>query len=130
MTRILQLDGDGSHVRLPPDVFNHFEEATVEAWVKWQRLSHNTQPFGFGKTWQLMGLHNGTRTRDLVFFVYQQAQKLHVITVPDVLRIDDWYHIAAVTGPAGMKIYLNGVLAGEHEFAGSFAAIRVCREDF
>ena len=68
--------------------------------------------------------------KDLVFFVYQQAQKLHVITVPDVLRIDDWYHIAAVTGPAGMKIYLNGVLAGEHEFAGSFAAIRVCREAF
>ncbi len=120
---VLQLSGDGDSVRLPSDAFNHLTEATVEAWVKWQRLSRNAQPFGFGKTWQVMGVHNGLRTRDLVFFIYLQAQQLYVITVPNVLHIDQWYHIAAVSGHQGMQVYLNGVLAGEHDFTGSFAAI-------
>jgi signal transduction histidine kinase/CheY-like chemotaxis protein/streptogramin lyase len=123
MSYVLQLDGDGSHLRLRPDIFNDLEEATVECWVKWQRLSHNAQPFGFGRTWQLMGVHNGARTQDLVFFVYEHAQKLHAITVPDVLQVDVWYHIAMVTGRSGMRAYINGVLAGEDEFTGSFAAI-------
>jgi hypothetical protein len=90
---VLQLDGDGDYVRLPSGLFNHLEEATVEAWVKWQRLGPHTQPFGFGKMWQVMGVNNGQRTRDLVFFIYLQAQQLHVISVPDVLYIDQWYHI-------------------------------------
>ena len=121
--RVLQLDGAGDYVRLPSDVFNHLEEATVEAWVKWQRLSRHTQPFGFGKTWQVMGVNNGMRTRDLSFFIYLQAQKLYVITVPDVLYVDQWYHIAAVSGKVGMQLYLNGVLIGVDDFTGSFAAI-------
>ena len=120
---VLQLDGDGDYVRLPSGIFNHLEEATVEAWVKWQRLGPFSQPFGFGKMWQVMGVHNGHSTRDLVFFIYLEAQQLHVISVPKMLHIDQWYHIAAVSGQAGMKLYLNGVLVGERDFKGSFAAI-------
>lgn len=120
---VLQLDGDGDYVQLPSDAFNHLEEATVEAWIKWQRLSQHAQPIGLGKTWQMLGINNGQRTRDLVFFIYLQAQKLYTITVPDVLYIDQWYHIAAATGPGGMQLYLNGSLAGTHDFKGSFAAI-------
>ena len=120
---MLQLDGAGDYVRLPPDVFNHLEDATVEAWVKWQRLGPHAQPFGFGKMWQVMGVHNGGKTRDLVFFIYQRVQQLHAISVGDILYVDQWYHIAAVSGTGGMKLYLNGVLLGEREFTGSFAAI-------
>ena len=120
---VLQLDGDGDYIRLPSGIFNHLEEATVEAWVKWQRLGPFSQPFGFGKMWQVMGVHNGFDAQDIVFFIYLQAQQLHVITLSKVLQIDQWYHIAAVSGTCGMKLYLNGVLAGERDFKGSFAAI-------
>lgn len=121
--RVLQLDGAGHYVRLPPNAFNHLKEATIEAWVKWQRLGPHAQPFGFGKMWQVMGIHNGGRTRNLVFFIYQRVQQLHAISVPNIIFADEWYHIAAVSGTGGMKLYLNGVLLGEREFSGSFAAI-------
>ena len=32
--RVLELDGQESYVHLPGHIFDHLEEATVEAWVK------------------------------------------------------------------------------------------------
>jgi hypothetical protein len=121
--RVLQLDGSGDYVRLPSGLFDDLEEATVEAWVKWQRLGPFSQPFGFGGMWQVMGVNNGHTTRALTFFIYLQVQELHVITALDVLQADHWYHIAIVSGKGGMKLYLNGVLTGARDFKGSFAAI-------
>ena len=40
-----------------------------------------------------------------------------------ILRLDQWYHIAAVSGKAGIKLYLNGVLVGECAYTGSFSDI-------
>ena len=34
--QVLELDGDSSYVRLPGSIFDAYEEATVEAWVKWE----------------------------------------------------------------------------------------------
>ena len=31
---ILELDGRGGYVELPPNIFNDLDEATVEAWVR------------------------------------------------------------------------------------------------
>ena len=42
--RVLELDGNGSHVGLPPNIFNALDEATVEGtnqgrmWNHWSRL--------------------------------------------------------------------------------------------
>ena len=34
--RVLELDGNGSYVELPPNIFKDLEEATVEGWEKWK----------------------------------------------------------------------------------------------
>ena len=31
---VLELDGTGGYVELPPNIFNDLDEATVEAWVR------------------------------------------------------------------------------------------------
>src|SRR5215471_15408365 len=36
---VLELDGTGGYVELPPNIFNDLEEATVEAWVRWDEFS-------------------------------------------------------------------------------------------
>ena len=70
--RVLQLDGDGDYVRLPSHVFDPLEEATVEAWVKWEGLGYFSQffAFGSGKTWQAMGLNHWETSPTLQFFIY------------------------------------------------------------
>ena len=46
--RVLQLDGRGSHLRLPVDSFAGLTQATVEAWVKFDAFLANNRVFDFG----------------------------------------------------------------------------------
>ncbi len=41
-----------------------------------------------------------------------------------VMQTDEWYHVAAVSGREGMKLYLDGGLLGTNSFTGSFAALK------
>lgn len=52
--------GDGDYVQLPSHIFDDFEAATVEAWVKWEDFAYFTQWFGFGSgsQFQAMGLNH------------------------------------------------------------------------
>ena len=49
--------------------------------------------------------------------------RIHIIQIPNILKVGQWYHIAGVTGKGGMKLYLNGVLVGEDSFSGSFSSV-------
>jgi len=122
--RVLQLDGEGDYVQLPSNVFSDLDEATVESWVKWEEFGYYSQPWGFGsgQTWNVMCLTNREYLNSLQFSIYDK-EKLHRILVPSVLRRSQWCHIAAVSGPAGMHLYLNGVLIGQNEYQGSFSGI-------
>ncbi len=122
--RVLQLDGGGDYVQLPSSAVQDLDEATVESWVKWEEFGYYSQAWGFGsgQTWNVMCLTTREYSNSLQFFIYER-QRLHRILVPDVLRQNQWCHIAAVSGPAGMHLYLNGVLIGQHEYQGSFSAI-------
>src|SRR5215203_2651494 len=58
---VLSLVEKGKYLELPPDVFNAFTEATVEAWVKWngfgnrfQRIFNCGRPSGFWNEWRMM----------------------------------------------------------------------------
>ncbi len=121
--RVLQLDGKGDYVQLPPNIFNDLSEATIEGWVKWESFGYFSQPFGFGEAWQVVGVNNYMVSPQLQFFIYTARTQLHVISVPNSLRLGEWYHIAAVLGKESMKLYLNGALIGENEFTGSFSAV-------
>ena len=47
----------------------------------------------------------------------QNAADSHNIATDDIIQAGAWYHLALSFGPDGMKLYLNGVLAGENAAA-------------
>ncbi|MBF8285967.1 MAG: hypothetical protein HW378_4882, partial [Anaerolineales bacterium] len=53
-----------------------------------------------------------------------------LLNIPHAIRTGEWLHWAWVTGPGGMKLFLNGVLAGTNEDTGSFAAVRNNDENY
>ena len=128
--RVLELDGNGSYVELPPNIFRSLTQATVEVWAKWDSFRAYSRIFDFGAYWQSMSMFNHANLPDLRFNLYPQYAKddralTHFIRVNQLLKISEWIHLAAVSGPGGMQLFANGVLVGEHTNAASFADIRV-----
>ncbi len=124
----LQLDGEGSYVQLPPNLFTNLNEATVEAWVKWETFANYSRVFEFGAPWQSIDVFNVRHQPDLRFNVWPHYAKTspalqYKIEVPGILRSNEWIHIAAVSGPGGMLLYVNGRLVGSHTNETSFAAL-------
>ena len=56
--RALKLDGQGSYVELPPDIFHDLTQATVEAWVKWKEFAWYSRVFEFGAGYQSVSVFN------------------------------------------------------------------------
>jgi hypothetical protein len=128
--RVLYLDGDGDFVRLPSHIFNHLEEATIEAWVRWDDFGYFSHWFSYGSIrsglrpdWALMGLNHQAEKSQLSFYMYVPSSAFALVSVDTDLPRGQWCHMAAVSGRGGMKLYLNGVLAAEHAFEGSFASL-------
>src|SRR5262249_21158227 len=134
LNHVLQLDGTNSFVELPPNIFNDLTEATVEGWVKWDRLGNSMRFFDFGRQGnpeegQAMALGTGIQNGlydSLSFELWDASRtaKVGYLRVDKILRTNEWYHIAVATGPGGVRIYLNGLLAAQNDYTGSFAAIK------
>lgn len=124
----LKLDGEGSYVELPHDLFTNLTEVTVEAWARWDSFPRFARVFEFGRSWNSMAVFNQGASNDLRFNLYarpaqRDARLQHTIHVPGILRSNEWHHLAAVAGPGGMKLYVNGRLVGEHTNAAGLASI-------
>lgn len=128
--RALELDGNGSYVELPPDIFTNLTEATVEVWAKWSSFRSYSRVFDFGAAYQSMNVFNHANTPDLRFNLYPRNTRnnqslMYHIRVNGLLVANEWLHLAAVSGPGGMKLYVNGELVGLHTNSASFADIKV-----
>ena len=123
VNRVLSLDGDGDYVRLPLNIFNELDEATVEGWVKWKRFPFFSRFFDFGTKEQSMQVTNFQHTPTLRFIIYDSNHTFYYAEAQNALTLNQWYHIAAVSGKEGMKLYLDGVLVAEHPYTGSFSSI-------
>ena len=121
---VLELDGAIAHVSLPDGLLDDLDEITIEAWIKWHGLGSYGEVLGFGAPWQVLGINNDGTTRTLQFFIYSQVNELHVIRVPGILRLHQWYHVVAINSRTGMQLYVNGVLVGAHGYSHRFA--RIC----
>ena len=132
LERILQLDGTNSFVELPVNIFNDLNEATVEAWVKWESFRFHSRVFDFGETYQDMNVQNRERSPNLRFEISDTPGREHTtfIEIQNSLRTNQWFHIAAVSGPAGMRLYLDGALMGTNDYQGSFTAIKSGKNAF
>jgi len=120
---VLSLDGDGDYVRLPSDIFNELDEATVEGWVRWEKFSTDARFFDFGEREKSMNVYRRQNTNDLWFVLYDEKGERHTITAEGILSEGTWCYIATVSGKSGMKLYINGVLVGENPYDGSFSRI-------
>ena len=131
----LHLDGDGDYVELPMNIFTNLTEATVEVWAKWDAFQNFSRIFDFGAYGQAMNIINHGVTSDLRFNLYPDSARndtslRRVIHVSGSLQLDEWIHLAAVSGPGGMKLYANGMLLGEHSLEASFADIKVAQTNY
>src|SRR3989442_108062 len=103
--RVLDLDGKTGYVELPPNIFSDLTEATVEAWVKWRSFSSNfgARFFSYGEMFHDTGIQveaDGT----LYFFISEGQGQVRNPGIPNrgvpgALRPNEWYHVAAVSGP-------------------------------
>ncbi|MBM3840643.1 MAG: LamG domain-containing protein [Verrucomicrobia bacterium] len=119
--RVLDLDGKGSYVALPPHIFTNLSTATVEGWVKWR--SPRTVPlylahfFGFNIT---MGVRPGSPVNADPSGVELWSAGEILATPGGVIELQEWLHIAAVSGRGGMKLYCNGVLVAANDHRNPF----------
>jgi signal transduction histidine kinase/ligand-binding sensor domain-containing protein/CheY-like chemotaxis protein len=115
--RVLELDGNGSYVELPPNIFNDLTEATVEGWVMWERIGKWSRFYGYGDEFRSLTIVNRENSSDLRFQLFPDG---HDVLATEVMQSNRWIHVAAVSGRGGMKFFVNGVLFGTNSFTGSF----------
>ncbi len=119
--QVLALDGEGSFVELPRAVFAGLRQATVEGWIRWDRLNFYSRFFEYGSAQRSIGVLHHETSPDLMFQVWPSPRRASGIQVSGILRTNEWCHIASVCGPGGMKLYFNGLLVGDHESSVSFS---------
>ena len=125
--RALELDGTGGYVELPPNIFNDLEETTIEAWVRWDDFKGQfKRVFNYGdEDAHDLGISTMTDSSNLGFVVSEgQLAVGHWVTVPQILRTQQWCHVAAVSGQGGMRLYLDGKLVGTNGYTGSFSKLK------
>ncbi len=130
--RVLTLDGK-SYLSLPTNIFDPFVGVTIEGWVKWDKLEAVVDFFDFrrgnGDLWITPGAYlesagpaSNPPTDLQAGFGTGTPGQVATVMVPNIVRAHQWFHLALVTGPEGLKLYVNGVLAGIDPRAASFAA--------
>jgi hypothetical protein len=128
--RALKLDGNGSYVELPPNIFKDLTQATIEVWARWTDFANYSRLFEFGAGYQSVSLFNHATNADLRFNVYPRYAKndpssMFTAYARGLLRTNEWMHLAAVCGPGGMKLYANGRLVAQHTNTTTFADIHL-----
>jgi signal transduction histidine kinase len=121
--RVLDLDGSGAYVALPLEGMDQLEEATVELWVNWRRRRPTPQrAWNYGD--RLRDASIGLRgDSDLWGVIADSGGHLHEVVARRVLETNLWIHVALATGPAGVRLYVDGALVGTNRYTGSFAAL-------
>lgn len=118
---VLQLPAGTNFMQLPAGIFDRLTEATVEGWVKCPVPRGDGTIYSSGRTvlqefW--IGIEGWS---NLVAGVYRGADHRSV-TAASVVRANEWFHFAFVTGTGGAQLYQNGVLMATNAFPDSYAA--------
>src|SRR4030095_5759284 len=59
----------------------------------------------------------------LKFLIVDAAGNRRRVEVAGGVRLDEWAHVAAVTGPGGARLYLNGMLVATNDYTGSLSSV-------
>jgi streptogramin lyase len=121
---VLDLDGKGSALELPPHVFKDLDQATIEAWVNFGDFAH-TRFYSYGTFLNDLGFGRVYPGPDLALFVAYGARGNDGVIAPGSIETNTWIHTAAVLGSGGMELYVNGLLAATDPSAGCFSSLMV-----
>jgi len=119
MKTLLYLNGNDGHVELPSGITFGLSKATVEVWVKWMTFNKWSRVFDFGRKDNAAVLQNVKKSSILNFSIFDRSSTRHGIATGKPLEQGRWYHIAAVSGPSGMRFYVDGILVGTNSYTGS-----------
>src|SRR3954467_11330489 len=70
---VLKLDGKGSYVELPQNLFRDLTQSTVEVWAKWDKFNSFSRIFESGEGWHSISLFNQATNPILRFNVYSES---------------------------------------------------------
>jgi len=120
--RVLELDGQGSYVELPSNIFNDLDEATVEGWVKFQEFRTESRFFDFGTRGPGIYVTEDGATADLRFVIEEgQGEPQQQIPLRNVLRLNQWCHLAAVSGLGGDEALRERITPRNERLPGKFS---------
>jgi signal transduction histidine kinase/CheY-like chemotaxis protein/ligand-binding sensor domain-containing protein len=117
--RALQLDGGDGFVELPAHIFDSLDAATIEGWVYLTAVQAGRRIFDFGE----YNRHIYLNQRHPTGLTLQLGTYRSRIELDAAIKPAEWMHFAAVTGDAGMKLYLNGSLVGSSPDEKSFSGV-------
>ncbi len=120
--RVLHCTGTNSYVELPSNLFTNLTEATIEAWVKWAKAGDEARAWDFGGT----ARHTYVRPGDgplLLFRIDDAAGTKYRMEVNGIPSLNEWGHVAAVTGKEGGRLYFNGTLVATNDYTGSLSVL-------
>jgi hypothetical protein len=126
--RVLELDGSGSYVELPADIFNNLEEATVEGWVKWDDFGAFSRFFDFGEEWRSMNVTHVETTPTLGFTSCQRRiprSELRSRDSPDQPMVSHRCRVRQ-----RRHELFNGLLVGTNTSTSSFATLKSGKHNY
>ena len=120
---VLYLDGQGGYVLLPSHFLSGLEEATVEVWVKWEKLRKWARVFDFGRKDFAAAVRGRKTSTALSFVVYDQEGDPNEVEKRDAIEVGRWCHVAAVCGRGGVRLFVDGKLEGESPYRGGLKMV-------
>ena len=131
VNRVLDLGGQNDHVRLPPLGFTNLQQSTVETWMMWRSFNTAARVFDFGERQREMyigaalggGALPNLNSAILKFLIVDAAGNRRRVEVSGGIRLNEWAHVAVVTGPGGVRLYLNGMLVATNDYTGSLSSV-------
>ena len=120
---VLFLNGTGAHVVIPASATDNLINATIEGWVRWESLNKWSRVFDFGKEGNAAVLQNERENATLFFSIWDRTGKLHRAEAVKAIKTNTWQHMAITCGKTGMKLYVDGKLAGEDPLKLPFNAV-------
>ncbi len=120
---VLDLDGNNSYMELTPHVFDGLTNATIECWARLSQISRFPRIFCYGSARHDLSITAGFDSTELDFVVADGNGGLNWAKCPGAIRLGEWFHVAAISGTGGMRLYLNGELVATNSFEGSFSGI-------
>lgn len=124
--RVLELDGNGSYVELPRNLFEGLREFTFEGWFKWTSFPFRARAIAFGTGDHELRLGNFTDTAGFNCTLRLPPGS----TVPKVsfrvahlLQRNEWCHLAVTMDRDSLRLYFNGCPVGSGLVPASYTGL-------